>query len=154
MDIGPNDRLSRDFLLREFLYSETAERAGRAIVPPPEVVANLRMLCVELLQPLRNYIGRPFMITSGYRPDWLNRMIGGSLTSAHMYGLAADVKVVGLTPLEFSRAAQGYSAPFDQVIYEGSWTHLAVAPVGAAPRGQVLTAHFGRRGVTYSSGLA
>jgi zinc D-Ala-D-Ala carboxypeptidase len=137
-----DEQLAPHFWLREFLASETAARLGRTIEPTSLEVDNLRELCMTLLEPIRVKLGRSIVITSGLRPAWLNAAIGGSSISAHMKGLAADIKVVGMTPKVFSKwvsqnaVAEGW--PIDQCILEfGSWTHLSTA---AAPRGQYLTA--------------
>lgn len=147
--------LTAHFSLHEFLYSETATRLGREIEAPPHVAQNLQRLCSTVLEPARVALGYPMVITSGYRPDWLNAAIGGSRTSAHMDGRAADVKVVGMSPLDFCRWTQARAWPFDQLIMEGTWTHIGIAPAGSMPRGQVLTAVFQKGGgVTYRPGLA
>jgi hypothetical protein len=147
--------LTLHFGLEEFLQSEAAERMGRKVVASPAVEANLRRLCESLLEPIRVKLQRPMVITSGFRPDWLNTFIGGSRNSAHLEGRAADIRVVGMSPLTFSRWVQNNAVaegwPIDQCIYEGSWTHLAIAE---QPRGQYLTAVFGNGGVTYKEGLA
>jgi hypothetical protein len=82
------------------------------------------------------------VITSGLRPLWLNLQIGGSTNSAHLHGLAADVKVVGMRPDTFCRwiqqNAEAEDWKFDQCIKEfDAWTHLSVAD---KPRMQYLTA--------------
>jgi zinc D-Ala-D-Ala carboxypeptidase len=135
-------QLSGHFRLREFLSSETAARMGREIEPPPDVLTNLQRLCQQVLEPIRVMLDKPVVITSGYRPGWLNAAIGGSQTSAHMTGNAADIKVVGMTPLVFCRwveeHAKQHSWPIDQCIQEfGHWTHIGTA---MAPRYQFLTA--------------
>ena len=73
-------KLSEHFELVEFLVSETAARQGIANEPTPEVIDNLRRLCESVLEPLRVKIGRPVVITSGYRSPALNRAVGGSPT--------------------------------------------------------------------------
>jgi zinc D-Ala-D-Ala carboxypeptidase len=135
-------RLSEHFWLREFLSSETAARMGREIEPTDAVLANLQRLCQQVLQPIRTKLGRSLVITSGYRPGWLNATIGGSATSAHMGGHAADIKVVGMEPYTFCRWVQQHAAaegwPIDQCIQEfGQWTHIGTA---VAPRNEYLTA--------------
>jgi zinc D-Ala-D-Ala carboxypeptidase len=154
MTLQNRHQLSASFFLHEFLRSQVASRIGRTVEAPPHIVENLHHLCAVVLQPVRDLLARPVVISSGYRPPWLNSMVGGSPTSAHMQGLAADILVVGLTPLEVCRVVAMSSAPlFDQLIFEGSWTHLSAAPVGQAPRRQVLTAKFGAGRVTYAPGL-
>lgn len=147
-------QLSPHFALREFLSSQTAERMGRPVTAPPEVVENLRRLCLLVLEPVRVELGRPMLITSGYRPGWLNSVIGGAKNSSHLYGCAGDVKVVGLSPVAFCRFVAVRDYPFDQCIQEGTWSHVSVARVGAIARRQALTATFGKDGVaTYREGI-
>lgn len=150
-------QLSPHFSLHEFLVSQTAARMGREILPTPEVVANLARLCTTLLEPLRVKLQRPLIITSGYRPEWLNVAIGGSKTSNHMQGFAADVKVVGMSPLTFSRWVQVWAEaegwPIDQCILEfppNGWTHLGIAE---KPRRQYLTARSIDGRTAYINGL-
>ncbi len=137
-------QLTDHFFLREFLSSETAARLGQEIVPSAEEIANITRLCKTLLEPIRVKLGKPLVVTSGLRPLWLNLQIGGSTNSAHMHGLAADVKVVGMTPEVFCRWIQMHMEaedwPIDQCILEfppNGWTHLSVRD---APRAQFLTA--------------
>ena len=58
-----------------------------------EVIQNLQHLCIHVLQPLRDAIGRPVYITSGYRSAKLNARVGGVPNSYHLRGLAADIHV-------------------------------------------------------------
>lgn len=83
----------KHFTLSEFTRSETAERNGVENVPNEAQIKNLECLCNLILDPLRDYIGHPVYITSGFRTPWLNHLVGGSNTSAHKEGLAADFKV-------------------------------------------------------------
>ncbi len=131
-------QLSPHFSLHEFLSSETAARMGREVVPSPDELKNLARLCETLLEPIRVKLARPMVITSGLRPAWLNVAIGGSPKSAHMDGLAADVKIVGMSPATFCRWVRDNGFTVDQCIEEfGQWSHLSIAP---APRNQYLTA--------------
>lgn len=121
-------KLSKHFELAEFLVSETAARQGIANEPTPEVLDNLRRLCESVLEPLRVKLGRPVVITSGYRSPALNRAVGGSPTSHHLQGRAADLIVPGMTPLVVCQAVHQLRLPCAQIIHEfGRWTHLAVA---------------------------
>jgi hypothetical protein len=132
--------LSEHFWLHEFTSSETAARLGREIVPTSEQLKQLTRLCVEVLEPIRVRLNRPIVITSGLRPFWLNEAIGGSKTSAHMYGRAADVKAVGMSAATFAGwiKRNADDLPIDQVICEfGQWVHIGIAD---KPRGQYMTA--------------
>ena len=73
-------KLSKHFSLSEFISSNTAERLGIDNVPKDKaVIENLRNLCLEILQPLRDYVGAPVHINSGYRCPELNDAVGGVL---------------------------------------------------------------------------
>lgn len=141
-------RLSPNFTLEELERSQTARRLGLDNRAPQEAVGRLALLCTEVLQPIRDHFG-PVYISSGYRGPALNARIGGSRRSQHIRGEAADIVVVGVTPVEVCRWIEASRISFDQLIYEGDWTHVSYSP---RRRRQVLTAHFGG-GVRYSQGL-
>ena len=90
-------RLSKNFTLGEFLRSATAERHENIVEqqynPPEEIVANLTYLCTQTLQPIRELLGAPMKITSGYRCKPLNDLVGSSDRSQHLKGQAADVQM-------------------------------------------------------------
>ena len=89
-------QLSPHFKLNEFTKSRTARENGIDNTPPPEAVENLRALCIHTLEPLREALGLPIIITSGYRCKVLNeRITHHSATSQHMQGEAADFVVQG-----------------------------------------------------------
>jgi len=131
-------RISKNFTLDEFLLSQTATRHGIDMDPPTQVISNIRDLVNGCLQPLRDEVKKPIFISSGYRPQKLNEMIGGSATSAHIRGHAADFTVVGMTPFDTCELIVVMELPFDQMIHEyGRWVHLGV---GHNLRGETLTA--------------
>lgn len=83
----------KHFTLSEFTRSATAERYGIKNEPDVVQIQNIECLCGLILDPLREFIGHPIYITSGFRNPRLNRLVGGSITSAHKDGLAADFRV-------------------------------------------------------------
>ena len=86
--------LTPHFALQEFIRSATARKHGIANNPPPEAVENLKLLCHHTLEPLREALGLPVVITSGYRCKALNNIIAHhSNRSQHMKGQAADFHV-------------------------------------------------------------
>ena len=94
--MNSNIYLSPHFKLNEFTKSRTARENGIDNAPPPEAVENLRALCCHTLEPLREALGLPIIITSGYRCKALNeRITHHSATSQHMQGEAADFVVQG-----------------------------------------------------------
>ena len=83
-------QLTKNFNLREFTKSNTAARKGIDNNPTAEHIHNLNDLCENILQPLRDSIDCSIRITSGYRSEALKTAIGGSKTSDHCFGRAAD----------------------------------------------------------------
>ncbi len=84
-------KLTEHFTVEEFLASPTAVKHNITLTPNATVFANLRRLCVEVLEPARKKINKPLIITSGYRSQALNRLVGGVPTSLHLQGRAADI---------------------------------------------------------------
>ena len=98
-----NTVLTPHFKLREFTESATAMKHGIDNRPTPEVVENLQRLCTHTLEPLREKLGLPIIITSGYRTKELNEIIvHASRKSQHMSGQAADF-YVAQGPVQGSR---------------------------------------------------
>lgn len=84
--------LSRNFRLREF-----RSRDGTPL--PAHLRGNLLRL-VRNLQVLRDHLGRPVIVTSGYRSPAYNQQVGGARQSRHMTAEAADIRVRGLSPAQ------------------------------------------------------
>ena len=88
------------FTLRELTKSDTAIRKGIKNVPSKSEEDNLIALVENILDPLREAYGKPIIVTSGYRCEELNRLIGGSKTSQHKSGQAVDIRTITDTPEE------------------------------------------------------
>ena len=89
-------KLSNNFSLKEMTKSQTALRRGIDNEPGEEEQANLQQLCEQVLQKVRDHFGKPVIINSGYRSPELNSAIGGSKTSDHCKGMAADIEISGI----------------------------------------------------------
>ncbi len=127
-------QLSQNFKLWEFVVSQTASRHGINNTPQQVHIAHLRTLCQQILEPARKALG-PLRINSGYRSPELNRIIGGSRTSAHMQGYAADVNPLQASKMEFAKWVKN-NCKFDQIILEfGTPTDPAWIHVSCDPRG-------------------
>lgn len=135
--------LTPHFSLAELTASQTAARHGLANTPDPAALANLQRLA-ETLETVRAKLGNvPVLVSSGYRSPAVNTRVGGSSTSAHKYGRAADFSAPRFgTPRQVCEAIIRAGIPFDQLIHEGTWVHLGLAERAARPRQQVLTAIF------------
>ena len=142
--------LSPHFSLAELVASQMATRKGIDNTPAPAIVANLTRLA-SLLEQVRALVGAPISISSGYRSPALNRAVGGAASSAHVLGLAADISTNKLAPKALALLIRQSGIVFDQLIYEGTWVHIALS--AGAPRRQVLTAKFASGGVSYVAGI-
>lgn len=110
------------FSYSEFFKSDVAEKHQVNNIPDDaqlsQVLGNIKALVSNVLDPLRAMIGRPIIITSGYRSQRVNELVGGSVSSQHMSGKAADIHVQGYTPEQMDmmyRTIQMYY-DFDQLI--------------------------------------
>jgi zinc D-Ala-D-Ala carboxypeptidase len=147
-------RLSENFTLAEFTKSQTAIRNGIPNDPTTEHLEAMKVLCEFILEPLRAHFGRPVRLSSGYRSTRLNRAVGGSTTSQHSKGEAADLEIPGVANDRVAKWIRG-NLPFDQVILEfyhsgdpnSGWVHVSYGPRN---RRQALTTSDGR---VYKSGL-
>lgn len=142
--------LSGNFSLSEFTDSGTAVRQGIDNTPPAEVIERLRKVA-DTLERVREILGAPIYVTSGYRCPVLNTAIGSKPSSAHVRGWAADFKAPRFgSPIEIVRKLDGAGLQCDQLIQEGQWVHLSIDP---RMRREILTAHFDDQGrVTYTAG--
>jgi zinc D-Ala-D-Ala carboxypeptidase len=126
--------LTPNFHLEEFTRTAT----GLPNVPNRAERAALQALATNVLQPLRDSIGKPVYITSGFRSAAVNRAVGGVADSQHRSGQAADIQVEGMSSMALARRIVELQLPFDQLIEEfGEWVHVSHAP---QPRRQQLTA--------------
>lgn len=140
-------RLGQFFYLSEFCRSQWAARRGIIIDPAPHIVENLRALVINVLDPLRKEIG-PLHITSGYRPVLVNVGIGGSRTSQHVLGQAADIQSDHMPVRQVFDTIRRMQLPYDQIIEEfNQWTHVSYGP---RDRRQDLLARVVTGKITYS----
>jgi len=150
-------RLSPHFTLDEFLVSSTAARKGLQIgMPSPEIILNMTTLCLQVLEPLRASVRRPIVVTSGYRPEWLNKMIGGSPTSDHMTGSAVDFIVPGMTTYEVCQRMLELNLPYKQLIHEfppQGWIHVSYIRGQLVQKTELLTAVKNNKRTLYLRGL-
>ncbi len=144
--------LSRFFTLDELTFSNTARAEGIDNQPTAAEIEALRALCSAVLDPLREALGKPIKVTSGYRGPVLNRRVKGTAKSQHLSGEAADLQSPGTAVLELFKLVIRLGLPFDQVIYEvngaSKWVHVSHSRSGNA--GEILLGKFDAAGkVTY-----
>lgn len=137
--MSTNQILTPHFTLQEMTESLTAKKHGIANVPPPEAVENLRKLCIGTLEPLREKLKQPVVITSGFRCQQLNEIIvHASRKSQHMSGQAADFHVKGIAGQARNEASHrellikafrliitDESIDFDQLILYPNFIHVS-----------------------------
>lgn len=124
------------FSIAEFLNSDAADKYQVSNMPADEellaVLNNINALVNNVLDPLRAMMGLPIIITSGYRSQRVNELVGGSKTSQHLTGKAADIHIQGYTPQQMEmvyRTIQMYY-DFDQLIFYPSKTLFILAGMG------------------------
>ena len=122
--------LSKNFALKEFTESVTAIRNSVDNSPTPEHIRNIQLLVKFVLQPPREALSKPIKVTSGYRSESLNKLIGGSKRSQHCKGQASDIqfRVDGVmdNKIIWDKVIE-LGLPFDQMIneFEYSWIHIS-----------------------------
>jgi zinc D-Ala-D-Ala carboxypeptidase len=136
-------QLTEHFTLEEFTDSQTAARKGLNNVPPANSQERKNIQrTAETMEKVRTILGdKPILISSGYRSPQVNAAVGGSKSSAHMSGLAADFSCPGFgTPLQICKKLHPHMKELgiDQLIHEyDTWVHLGLT--GGAPRHMALT---------------
>lgn len=139
--------LTEHFSTAELTWSSTAARLGIDNTPGLLVLENLLTLA-KGLEEIRRLLGVPIHIDSGYRCIRLNAAVGGAKNSAHTGGYAADFIAPAFgTPAKIVDTIVASDIQFDQLIQEGTWVHVSFDP---RMRREVLLAHFGIAGTTYS----
>lgn len=122
-------RLSENFTLFELTYSDTASKLGIKNLPTQEEIKNLGLLVQNVLQPLRDMLGKPIIITSGFRNKLLNQKVGGANNSQHLFGQAADIIVSGMKVEDLYNYIKNSNLIYDQLILEQTqkdkWVHIS-----------------------------
>lgn len=117
------------FSIAELCESTEAEELEIENNPTPEAIDNLTALIDKVLDPAREALGKPITVNSGYRCGSLNKAVGGSATSQHVTGQAADIELGGKTQEENKQLYDwiAENCEFDQLIneYNYSWVHVS-----------------------------
>ncbi len=151
-------QLTENFSLAELVKSETALRNGLDNTPGDAEIENLRILCENILQPLRSAYGRGIKVNSGFRHPNVNAAVGGSRTSDHCRGQAADIEIPGVANYDLAKYISE-NFWYTQVILEfytpgvpdSGWVHVSYNP--ADLKCQTLTAMRENGKVVYKPGL-
>ena len=113
-NIPESMKLSKNFEISEFACKD----GSKVIMVDYELV--------DLLQKMRDTLGKPIRVTSGYRTVSFNKKCGGTATSHHLTGKAADIKVAGLSPLDLAFVADKFG--FRGIGVYPTFTHVDVGP--------------------------
>ena len=124
--------LTKNFSLLELTKSQTAERKGIDNTPSTEHQENLKKLCENVLQPIRDHFSCVVSVSSGYRSPVLCAAIGAKSTSQHARGEAADFEIFGVSNKELADWIH-YNTNYDQLILEywnesdpnSGWVHCS-----------------------------
>jgi hypothetical protein len=125
-------QLTKNFSLAEMVKSETALRHGMENNPGPDELNNLLQLCANVLQPIRDHYQKGVKVNSGYRSPDVNAKVGGSRTSDHTRGMAADIEIPGVPNAELATYIRDNLA-YTQLILEfytpgvpdSGWVHVS-----------------------------
>ena len=127
--------LSANFTLKELTKSDTATRLGLDNTPDEATIENLKLLCENVLQPVRDHFGKPVTINSGYRSSESNAAVGGSKTSDHCKGQACDLEIDGVSNPDLAQWIMD-NLDYTQLILEfytqgqpnSGWVHVSYDP--------------------------
>ena len=137
--------LTKNFTLEEMIKSETALRHGMDNTPGENEIGNLKLLCEKVLQPVRDHFGKGVKVNSGFRHPDVNAKVGGSRTSDHTRGQAADIEIPGVPNAELAEWIKD-NLDYRQLILEfytpgvpdSGWVHVSY--VAEDNKKEVLTA--------------
>jgi hypothetical protein len=152
--------LSANFTLKELTKSEAATRLNIDNSPDEAVIESLKLLCENVLQPVREHFGKSVTVNSGYRSPELNSSpaVGGSKTSDHCKGMAADIEIAGIANADLAQWIMD-NCDYTQLILEfytqgipdSGWVHVSYDPSNL--KMQELTAVKVAGKTTYLNGL-
>jgi hypothetical protein len=127
--------LTANFSLHELTKSETALRMGLDNTPGEVEIAALKLLAEKVLQPVRNHFGKGVKCNSGFRASAVNQATGGSKSSDHVKGQAADIEIPGVPNAELAQWIMD-NLEYTQLILEfytpgipdSGWVHVSYDP--------------------------
>lgn len=117
----------KHFTIEELCKSDTAKAKGIDNTPTAEIKKNLETLVNNILDPLREWYGKPIRINSGYRSPELNRVVGGVANSFHIKGYACDIDMGNKNDNQPIFDYIKNNLPFTELGWEGNgkWVHVA-----------------------------
>jgi hypothetical protein len=151
-------KLTENFSLSEMVKSETALRQNLDNTPSDAEIANLKLLAENVLQKVRDHYGKGVKVNSGFRHPNVNAAVGGSRTSDHCKGQAADIEIPGVANAELAKWIKE-NLKFTQLILEfytpgvpdSGWVHVSYNPDNL--KCQVMTAYKKGGKTVYEPGI-
>ena len=151
-------KLSPNFSLAEMIKSDTALRLDMENEPDDDHITNMQALAENVLQKVRDHFGKGVKVNSGFRHPDVNAKVGGSKTSDHCKGMAADIEIPGVANADLAEWIVE-NCEFRQVILEfytpgipdSGWVHVSYNPDDN--KKQVLTAMKENGKTVYKPGL-
>jgi zinc D-Ala-D-Ala carboxypeptidase len=150
--------LTANFTLSEMVKSETALRHDMDNTPGEAEIAALRLLCEKILQPVREHYGKGVKVNSGFRHPEVNAKVGGSKTSDHCKGQAADIEIPGIPNadlaiwimdnLEYTQLILEY---YQIGVPDSGWVHVSYDPANLKKQNLTATKKDGK--TVYLPGL-
>lgn len=117
-------QLSDHFTLEELTRSDTAVERGIDNTPTPEALDNLTHKTAFSMEYVRSLFNLPIAVSSGFRCDALNKIVGGVAISAHTRGLAVDFTIPSVELMDVYKAIRDSQIDYDQLIFENTWLHI------------------------------
>ena len=115
-----------NFKMSELIKSDIAIQNNINNMPDINSLDNMLNLIVFCLQPIRELIKKPMIITSGFRCQKVNFLAGGKTNSQHLKGEAVDFKISGMTPAQIINTIKNSNIEYDQLINEyDRWVHIS-----------------------------
>lgn len=133
--------MAKYFTFSEMIHSDIAKQKGIENIPDWQSIDNLRNLVEHILEKVRAMYGKPIIVSSGYRSDALNRVVGGAINSQHIRGMAADITTGSIDGnRRLFALIEESELPFDQLIDEKGykWLHISYDPLKAIARRETL----------------
>lgn len=124
-----NIQLTPHFTWAELCTTTHKDLAKTNLEEAKKIMGRMYMLA-GFAERVREIIGRPLIINSGFRCVKLNNAVGGSLTSQHLYAEAIDVRVSGKTASDVFNMIAASDLKYDQLILEkvgsAQWVHVSI----------------------------
>ena len=144
-------QLTNNFSLAEMVKSDTALRHDMDNTPGETEIANLKTLCEKVLQPVRDHFQTGVKVNSGFRHPEVNAKVGGSKTSDHCKGQAADIEIPGtanadlavwiMENLDYTQLILEFYTPG---VPDSGWVHVSYDPANLKKQNLTATKKDGK----------